>query len=321
VSNTNTSQSTEEGNGFGQALLDFVVELSSRDVVPQVLSISLGSLSAYSCDLLCSEGVKIGNFSLSDCNDYLQAQRQVCMYLTQDQVERIHDAFKILGTRGTTVFGSSGDGGSHFSFGPFDSDPIGAALNQVSCAFQMPVFPTTSPYVISVGGEDWVDPTQPYAWSGSGGGFSWQFQRPSFQDSVVTDYLKANNGTAGFSPASSFNAHGRAYPDISAYAEDGTSQSSPMIAGIFSMINDHRLNSHLPPLGFLGPRLYQLASQFPSKAFQDIVTGNSQTSCDNGFPATTGWDPVTGFGRPIWSGMLELFGSDYLIPAAAARHH
>merc|ERR1719159_1678582 len=55
VSNTNTSASTEEGNGFGQALLDFITELSSRKTVPHVLSMSLGSLSAASCDLLCTK--------------------------------------------------------------------------------------------------------------------------------------------------------------------------------------------------------------------------------------------------------------------------
>lgn len=33
VSNTNTSSSTEEGNGFGEALLDFLTELYARDTV------------------------------------------------------------------------------------------------------------------------------------------------------------------------------------------------------------------------------------------------------------------------------------------------
>ena len=35
VSNTNTSSSTEEGSGFGLALLDFLTQLASRDTVPQ----------------------------------------------------------------------------------------------------------------------------------------------------------------------------------------------------------------------------------------------------------------------------------------------
>ena len=118
VSNTNTSSSTEEGKGFGLALLDFITELASREKVPQVLSSSLGSLSAFSCDLLCEKAVDKG-FDLSKCQAFLQDQRQVCMFMSKDQVNRINAAFKVLGARGTSVFGSSGDGGSHFSFGPF----------------------------------------------------------------------------------------------------------------------------------------------------------------------------------------------------------
>ena len=54
VSNTNTSSSTEEGNGFGYAFMDFSVTLASAPVVPGVVSLSLGSLSAYACSTLCS---------------------------------------------------------------------------------------------------------------------------------------------------------------------------------------------------------------------------------------------------------------------------
>lgn len=307
VSNTNTSASTEEGNGFGQAMLDFVTELPGRSVVPQVLSISLGSLSPYSCDLLCTK-VQAAGFSEAECNHFMQQQRQVCMYLTQAQVERINIGYKMLGTRGVSVFGSSGDGGSHWSFEEFDpSTPIGRALNKVGCEYQFPVFPTGSPYMTSVGGEAWgASSSDPIAWSGSGGGFTWQFERQSYQDATVKAYLSQ---TTGLPPSSSFNQTGRAYPDVSGVAVEGTSESSPMVAGIFSMIMDHRLNNGLPPLGFLGPRLYHVMSE-SGTAFQDISVGNSKTSCDNGFPAVKGWDPVTGWGRPNWDGLLKAFGSD-----------
>jgi len=57
------------------------------------------------------------------------------------QVERINVGFKLLGTRGVTVFGSSGDGGSHWSFEPFpDGTAIGKALNKVGCEYQFPVY-------------------------------------------------------------------------------------------------------------------------------------------------------------------------------------
>jgi tripeptidyl-peptidase-1 len=314
VSNTNTSASTEEGDGFGQALLDFITELSSRQTVPQVLSMSLGSLSATSCNLLCSEATKMGH-SLEECHAYMQRQRQVCMFLSQEQEDRINTAFQVLGLRGVSIFGSSGDGGSHFSFGKFEGGALAKTLDKISCKLQMPVFPTTSPFIVSIGGTMWEGhsrPRKPVTWAGfgggSGGGFSWHFDMPDHQKAAVAAYL-AN--TSGLPPPSSFNAKGRAYPDISAIAVQGTSQSCPIMAGIFSMITDARLNANLPPLGFVAPRIWKVAMQFPGKVFQDISKGNSKTSCDNGFPSVAkSWDANTGWGSPIWAGMMDHFASD-----------
>lgn len=78
---------------------------------------------------------------------------------------------------------------------------------------------------------------------------------------------------AGLPAAVSFNASGRAYPDVAAISKDGTSQSCPTVAGILSLLIDHRLNQGLPPLGFIAPRLYQVATKYPGEAFQDIPTG------------------------------------------------
>jgi tripeptidyl-peptidase-1 len=308
VSNTNVSSSTEEGTGFGQAMLDFLIDLPTRATIPQVLSISLGSLSAYSCDLLCTEAVKMGH-SAESCHSFMQSQRQVCMYMSEYQTDLIDTAFKLLAMRGVTVFGSSGDGGSHWSFEAFPSGTsLGRDLNTIGCKFQFPVYPTGSPYVTSVGGITWGDsPADPIAWDRSGGGFAWQFPRASFQDDAVTSYLKT---APGLPPFTSFNQSNRAYPDISAISLDGTSQSSPMVAGIFSLLMDYRLNQGLPPLGFLGPRLYQTMAKYPNEAFKDVTDGNSKTTCDNGFPATRGWDPVTGWGSPLCQGIKEHFGTD-----------
>lgn len=309
VSNTNTSSSTEEGVGFGQAMLDFVTELSSRSTIPQVLSLSLGSLSAASCKLLCDAAVKEGH-SQQECQSYIQQQRQVCMYLSEAEVTRIDTALQILGARGVSVFGSSGDGGSHFSFGRFQGGEMADLLNKISCKYQMPVYPTTSKYIISVGGEMWEngDSSRPTTWSGSGGGFSWQMEMPEHQKQAVANYLL---NTSGLPLADSFNAKGRAYPDISSIAVMGTSQSSPMTAGIFSMLVDMRLNKGLPPLGFVAPLIWKVAQDFPGEAFEDIPTGNSKTSCDSGFPSVkSNWDPNTGWGRPIWEGMMKHFAVD-----------
>lgn len=149
-----------------------------------------------------------------------------------------------------------------------------------------PIFPSPSPYITSVGGTAWAshDPTKPIAWEGGGGGFSWSFAAPAHQQAAVAAYL---GNTSGLPPASQFNASGRAYPDLSAVAEDGTSESSPTVAGIFSQIVDRRLNAGLGGLGFLGPRLWKVASQFPGSAFEDITAGNTKTSCDSGLPSGT----------------------------------
>jgi hypothetical protein len=211
VSNTNTSASTEETTGFGVALLDFAAELSGRPAVPHVLSMSLGSLSAASCSLLCSKVSKMG-FTLQECNAYMATQRQVCMFDDTELTGRINTYFQVLGLRGVTVLGSSGDGGSHFSFCKFSGGPIADALNEVSCAYQIPVFPTASPYVLSIGAEMWAGSSNnPVTWNvnnvyGSGGGFSLQFPAPAHQLAAVSAYL----GKAGMPPASSFNASNRA---------------------------------------------------------------------------------------------------------------
>jgi hypothetical protein len=54
-------------------------------------------------------------------------------------------------------------------------------------------------------------------------------------------------------------------------------------------------------LGFINPALYKLAanpSAYASDYF-DVTTGTNQTVASvPGYPATTGWDPVTGLGTP-----------------------
>ena len=321
VSNTNTSASTEETTGFGAALLDFVTSLAARPAgkaMPHVLSMSLGSLSGASCALLCARAAATRKHTLAECEAYIATQRQVCMFLSPAQSARINVGLQVLGARGVTVLGSSGDGGSHFSFGKFSggANDIAATLNEISCANQIPVFPTASPYVVSVGGEMWdgSDPAKPITWAGfgggSGGGFSIQFPAPAHQAKSVAAYLSS---TEGLPPASGFNASQRAYPDMSAVGVSGTSQSCPITAGIWAMITDARLNAGLPPLGFVAPRLWQVAEQFPGEAFEDITEGNSKTSCSNGFPAAKGWDPDTGWGRPVWAGMMKHFASDSLL--------
>lgn len=327
VINSNTSESTEESPGFGYALENFMLlTMAQAAEVPYVLSMSLGSLSWDSCDKMCKLAVPLG-ISFSDCLHYVQyTQRQVCMMDSAPQSERINTEFMKLGLRGVTLLAATGDGGSHYSFQPFPSDRIGKALNQVSCTYNFPTFPAASPYVVGVGGTQWSGAPshdQPIAWGASGSGFSWRFPRPAYQNAAVSSYLSTYSSTSGFPGSQYYNASNRAYPDVSAIADNvpmimqgfptvtgGTSASAPVFAGMLSMINDVRLGAGKPSLGFVNPALYQLAEQHPGKLFFDVVTGNSNCAsdgscCSTGFPATKGWDPVTGLGSPLWQGLLN----------------
>jgi tripeptidyl-peptidase-1 len=331
VINSNTTMDTEEGPGFGYALENFMLlSMAQAPQVPYVLSMSLGSLSWDSCNQMCILGAAQGSFSFASCMQYVQyTQRQVCMMDTAPQTERISTEFMKLGLRGVTLLAATGDGGSHYSFQPFPNDQIGSVLNQVSCQYNFPTFPAASPFVLGVGGTQWSgapSPSQPIAWSASGSGFSWRFPRPAYQEAAVSAYLKQYANSPGFPGFQYFNSTNRAYPDVAAVADNvpmwltgaptitgGTSASAPTMAGILSMINDARLSSGKPSLGFVNPALYQLAQQRPGILFYDVTQGNSACAsdgscCNTGFPAATGWDPVTGLGSPIWTGLLKYLG-------------
>ena len=179
----------------------------------------------------------------------------------------------------------------------------------------MPVFPTDSPYVTSVGGTNRTTEGTMSTWDLGGGGFSNHFPTADYQKDVVEKYLASGNAP----PSRYFNQSGRAYPDVSAYASNcevvyqqtnetdyGTSCASPIFAGVVSLLNDVRLNKGMEPLGFLNPWLYKTLN---GKEFLDITTGQNNglvpdDLCGGGFKAVSGWDPATGYGSPNF-GMLR----------------
>jgi tripeptidyl-peptidase-1 len=67
------------------------------------------------------------------------------------------------------------------------------------------------------------------------------------------------------------------------------------------LLTDLNLNLQNPPLGFLNPWLYDVATT-NSTAFRDIVMGDNSCSelawicCPYGLSAAVGWDAVTGLG-------------------------
>ncbi|KAH9008551.1 peptidase S8/S53 domain-containing protein [Lactarius hengduanensis] len=193
--------------------------------------------------------------------------------------------FAQLGTRGASVLFGSGDDG----------------VGRGDCTRFTPFFPATCPYVTAVGGTTSFGPE--VAASLSGGGFSEIFGRPEYQQQAVSTFL--NN--LGQQYSGLYNPIARGIPDISAQAmmvpiflkgeeriAEGTSCSAPIVAGIISLLNDHRLSQGKPPLGFLNPWLYGGGLN----GLNDIVSGSNPGCNTNGFSAVVGWDPVTGLGTP-----------------------
>ncbi|KAI0674808.1 family S53 protease-like protein [Trametes maxima] len=206
------------------------------------------------------------------------------------------NAYAQLGARGTTVLFGSGDGG------------VSGIQSTQGCNTFVPTFPSTCPFVTSVGGTRGVGPE--VAVSFSSGGFSNLFPRPQYQDKAVTAYLKK----LGKTNSGLFNSSGRAFPDIAAQAQGfqvvrngevipvaGTSAASPTVASLVALLNDAILNDGGKPMGFLNPFLYSTGT----RALTDVTQGNNPGCGTSGFPATSGWDAVTGLGTPDFAKLLN----------------
>jgi len=208
--------------------------------------------------------------------------------VSNGQIETDNALLESITAQGVSIFAASGDDGAQ-ECGPR------AGLH--------PAFYATSPYVTAVGGTRLVttaaSSSAPQvaiqaetAWSGSGGGISSVFARPSYQSALPYG--------------------GRAVPDVAAVADPntgveivldgrteevgGTSVATPVWAGLMSLVNQARLGSELPVLGELNGRLYPLRG---TGGFRDITSGSN-----GGYSAGPGYDLVTGLGSPILNALL-----------------
>ncbi|KAH9015093.1 subtilisin-like protein [Lactarius pseudohatsudake] len=210
-----------------------------------------------------------------------------------DYAVYVCNLFARLGTRGASVLFSTGN----------DGVGRGNCLVRDSSGnsrFQFrPTFPSTCPWVTSVGGTTGYNPE--VAASLSGGGFSVYFPRPPYQKNAVPTFLQTLGGQYnGF-----YNPRGRGVPDIALqainfpivlkselWASSGTSSATPAAAGIISLLNDYRISIGRSPLGFLNIWLYSICLP----GLNDITSGSNPGCNTNGFSAVPGWDPVTGLG-------------------------
>jgi len=234
-------------------------------------------------------------------------------------IKRLSEDVQKLGTMGITVLIASGDDGS------------GGISRQGSNNGKLsPSFPASIPYALAVGstffesglsGEE-VATTQ----FGSGGGFSYDYDIPSYQASAVQSYLAKNPKTG----TSTYATNGRGTPDVALLGEKfavingghtiavgGTSASTPSWGGIISLLNEECLSASggSKTLGFVNPLFYQNAD-----AFTDITQGSNAIgqNAKSGWKCTQGWDAVTGLGTPKFAQLQNVVrtacgGSDSLV--------
>jgi kumamolisin len=226
---------------------------------------------------------------------------------TDSALDSINDSLKAAALLGVTICVAAGDDGS--------DDQVGDGHAHVD-------FPSSSPYVLAVGGTTlkrsatgtitetaWKDGDGLRQDNGgsTGGGVSTYFNRPSWQTATIDS---VNPGAMD----------GRIVPDVAADASantgywmvvdgqggasGGTSASAPLWASLIAL-----LNAGLgKPVGYLNPLLYQAGTggkTLGETACRDITSGNNATASVGGYSAGPGYDAVTGWGVPIGTALLN----------------
>ena len=229
-------------------------------------------------------------------------------------VKTDHLLFAAAAAEGVSVFASSGDSGA--------AQPSCDGSSYIKSAS----IPASDPLVTGVGATS-LTASQPdgtyeseTAWNdeygSSGGGYSTLFKRPFYQDGFVHSSARgvpdvANSGDGNNRLVKAV------YPDAPAHVGDfflfgGPSAGSPQWAAITALADEHAHHR----LGPLNPYLYTIArNPLYNYVFHDITTGNNtfpETDAAGnpvditGYPATKGWDAVTGLGTPDVAHLLQV---------------
>merc|ERR1719506_3531339 len=224
-------------------------------------------------------------------------------------VQRLSQDVEKLGAMGVTVVIASGDDGS------------GGMSRQGSNNGKLsPSFPASIPSALAVGAtffeSDLSGEEMATTQFGSGGGFSYDYDMPSYQSSAVKAYLAKSPKTG----SDSYATNGRGSPDVSLLGEQfevytsgffgglekiavgGTSASTPTWGAIISLLNEECLSASggSKKLGFVNPLFYQNAD-----AFNDITKGSNAIgqNSKSGWKCTEGWDAATGLGTPKFTSL------------------
>jgi subtilase family serine protease len=256
----------------------------------------------------------------------------------------LRHAFISARDNGITVLASSGDGGSANPYKTPIKNPKTIPFPTVGWPASDPLVTAVGGTYLCTDpatgtGVDTTDPpvncqspanpgVREIGWVDSGGGFSHVFTKPDYQDtlpagSTAIDTMRgvpdvaynasSRTGVLVYDTAPGDAESGLICPSgdpCSAgwYVVGGTSASSPQWAGLVAIADQDAGHG----LGQINGTLYSLANGTKySTYFYDVTNGNNQADPDvPGYPATTGWDPVTGLGTP---------NASALVPALAGK--
>ncbi len=216
---------------------------------------------------------------------------------------------KIAHANVTTVCVSAGDDGS--------SDALLDGHAHID-------FPGSSPYILSVGGTTipnnggtqpdivWyeIDGLRSSGGGSTGGGvstvpYSNTETRPPWQNNITITSVNPGAIAGRVIPDLAANADWTASPylivvDGQPQPNGGTSASSPLIAGLLTLINAKRPADKR--VGYLTPVLYQTIGAnnvtVGSAGCMDVTSGNNDTAQIGGYSAGPGYDAVSGWGTP-----------------------
>jgi len=187
-------------------------------------------------------------------------------------------------------------------------------------------FPSSSPYVLSVGGTTIPAAnlsSQDIGWfegdglrndngGSTGGGVSAVFNKLPWQSAYHIPSVNPGAIAGRILPDLAANADWTASPyllfvDGQPQPNGGTSAATPLIASLITRINATRRAAGKTVIGYVTPVLYQTynGSTVGAAGCTDVTTGQNNTAKAGGYSAGPGYDAVSGWGTPNGVALLN----------------
>ncbi len=206
--------------------------------------------------------------------------------------------FQQMAAQGQSFFNASGDSDAFTGAIPFPSDSPN--ITQVGGT------------TLTTGGGASYSSETVWNWgrgTGSSGGISTTYGIPLWQQSVS---MASNQGSTTMRnvPDVALTADNiyTIYNNGSAGSVGGTSAAAPLWAALAALVNQQSASAGIPPVGFLNPALYAIATG-PNYAacFHDTTAGNNTwRSSRTKFYAVAGYDLCTGWGTPNGTNLINV---------------